>query len=63
MLHVKWPIDDAEWFDGKERLSQLCRNTLEVSVPFKVSVDTLVEHSRMTIEYIIEEVVINFSIG
>lgn len=30
MLHVKCAIDDAEWFDGKERLSQLCGHTLEV---------------------------------
>ena len=63
MLHVKWAIDEAEWFDGKERLSQLCRDTQLASVPLNLAVNTLVEHSRLTIDYIVEEVIIDFVIG
>ena len=63
MLHVKWAIDEAEWFDGKERLSQLCRDTRLASVPLNLAMNTLLEHSRLTIDYIIEEVITNSSIG
>ena len=62
MLHVQWVIDGAEWFDGKERLSQLCRDTQLASVPFTDTADNLVEHTRLTIGYIIDEVITGFSI-
>ena len=56
MLHVKWAIDDAEWFDGKDRLSKLCLQTTLASAPLNLALNELVEHSRLTIEYIIDEV-------
>lgn len=56
MLHVKWAIDDAEWFDGKERLSQLCSDTRLASVPFNMALNTVVEATRLTIRSIVAEV-------
>lgn len=55
MLHVKYAIQDAEYFDGKEKLTQLCEETRMNSIPLNLAVIDVIEVSRYAIEDIVDK--------